>query len=339
MNNNLDLFNKIIFGDLRPWINRGIHEDKYKQLTSEIKKESLTYIPNYKVDFKKPFNAKTKYFHTLIVNESIRYRNSICQLVSEAEKESLKVFWVNTTLTKKIIPKIKDLLKVYQLQGFNTEPIIIESKADTYILDCLKVELVYMYLEVQKGFSNLVKEEILELEDLYSSILEEDIPNPSYIKQEALSIPNLVIENKPIFKEQKEIEIVEKTEFTPLKGDIQRKNSNKSKFIFDDLKDSKLFLQFEVLLHDYGFINNEYNYVECHGRKTELAAIYKVLINKNYFRPNGVRSSKYLPYHYRQFLEHRYDINISFQFKTIKQEQIEAVTSKYHWLHSLPVCR
>ena len=342
MNNELSLFNRIIFGDLRPWLAPAIHEDKYKSLSTEIKAEIPRYTPLYKVEFPKHFNPKTKYYSSLIQNETIIYLNNIHLLLSDSKTDNLKEFWTNTTLSKKLEPQIKDIKKIILEKEFSIDNLVnladIELKSNTYIIQLLKVELIYLYLEIQKAYIQHVRNDILEISDIYSNFLNESAPITPFITIESTSIKeniNTVVVNELI----KPKEEITKPVFIPIKGDIKREKKNKSKFTFEDLKDPKLFIQFETFLHEYGFINIEYNYIEDHGRKTELAAIYQVLISKNYFRAKSMRRNKYEPYHYRQFLDHRYNTDVAYQFKTITSEQMDSVTSKYHWLHSLPVCR
>ena len=65
MDNELTLYHKILFLELRPWMNRDIAENKFKELFQKNKKEHFSIQPNYEVDFQKPLTSKRKYYHAL----------------------------------------------------------------------------------------------------------------------------------------------------------------------------------------------------------------------------------------------------------------------------------
>lgn len=90
MNNELNLYHKILFLELRPWTNREVAETKYKELMQGISKEHFTFQPLYEVDFPKPLTAKRKYYFSIIENEATFYLNNFQQIIAGALNEKEK---------------------------------------------------------------------------------------------------------------------------------------------------------------------------------------------------------------------------------------------------------
>lgn len=103
MNNELNLYHKILFLELRPWTNREVAETKYKELMQGISKEHFSFQPLYEVDFPKPLTAKRKYYFSIIENEATCYLNNFQQIIAGALNEKEKQYWVHTTLTKVLL--------------------------------------------------------------------------------------------------------------------------------------------------------------------------------------------------------------------------------------------
>jgi hypothetical protein len=161
MNNELNLYHKILFLELRPWTNREVAETKYKELMQGISKEHFSFQPLYEVDFPKPLTAKRKYYFSIIENEATNYLNNFQQIIAGALNEKEKQYWVHTTLTKVLSQKLREVSKVIDDSQYFFQQLSAASKASTpeskiqdeaYILQYLKYQLIRIYLEIQETF-------------------------------------------------------------------------------------------------------------------------------------------------------------------------------------------
>lgn len=170
MNNDLNLIDKIIYGDLMPWLAENKPDAKFTALISEIKTISPEYTPKFELDFHRPFNQKTKYYSKLILNEIVVYCNKINTLIQEDDNSKLQKYWQNDTLNKKLPSRLKDLGKLIkdkqlELDYINPQKssfdLDADHKTDTYIIQLLKKALIQIYLEVQNFFPFLSEEDKL----------------------------------------------------------------------------------------------------------------------------------------------------------------------------------
>jgi hypothetical protein len=82
------------------------------------------------------------------------------------------------------------------------------------------------------------------------------------------------------------------------------------------IKNPKRFAEFEEHLFLYGFIDEEYNFTNKHGMKSEMAQKYHQMIKEGYFFPRDFKRFKdILPRDIRKFLDHRYLVNLDKQFR------------------------
>ena len=68
MNNQPFIFERIIGGNLRPWLDNNKHEEKFAQIIRDLKPIEGRFQPLYEIDFYRFFNCKTKHYHKLIIN-------------------------------------------------------------------------------------------------------------------------------------------------------------------------------------------------------------------------------------------------------------------------------
>jgi len=76
------------------------------------------------------------------------------------------------------------------------------------------------------------------------------------------------------------------------------------------------------------------------GNKEIFAALYKILMQKNYFRKTNIKTGRnFDPCHYRQYLDHRYNVDTSQQFRKCTDEDIQLLKHKNLWIESIEYCR
>jgi len=192
MNNELIIFDEILYKNLAPWLPKNNPDEIFHDLIQEVKAIQPEFQYLYEIDFFRPFNKKTKYYYKLILNECINYTNNNINLINEDKNSKLKKYWINDTLNKKLTTRLKDIGKLIQEKDFKIEfinpknaPYNIDTnhKTNTYIIQLLKTTLIKVYLEIQETFkSNIKNDDIMIEEDFYTQLLLEPIPTKSFLK-------------------------------------------------------------------------------------------------------------------------------------------------------------
>lgn len=130
----------------------------------------------------------------------------------------------------------------------------------------------------------------------------------------------------------------EKIEFLPRQSDFR--GTGRSPVSYSDIRKPDLFSKFEIDLFESGLIDEKYNFTDKHGNKNFLAALYKILIAKRYFREiNSSNGKSFEPHHFRQYLDHRYSVDTTQQFKNCTSKQIDSFKYKYNWVQNIDFCR
>lgn len=338
MTNPLETFNRILFLDLRPWMQSDVSEQKYKQDLSERRTAKIQFQPLYEVSFPKALNNRRKYYVRIIENEATNYLNYVHSEIEQSTNSNQKKYVVHMALEKAIKQKLTEIAQVindhnYQLESF--DPKFGALKEDTnfadeaYIIHFLKYELVRIFLEIQNNHHAFVKEEQLLEEDLYLMYFNHVTPKPSYL----VDASKITIEKPVLVKKETPIVI-----FNAVQGDVR--DETKKILTFETiLKNSNKFKQFEENLFEQGYIDEVYNFTNKHGLKNELAAIYHHLIVKGYFNPRRFEPLKEITtLDIRKFLDYRYACDTDKQFRLHTPDTIQAVIDKYYWLTMIPSC-
>jgi hypothetical protein len=339
MNNELDLYHKILFLELRPWSNSGFSDAKYVELKLLIKNEFYAFQPLYQVDFPKPLTAKRKYYHSLIENEAKRYLNDFHQDISAALNDQEKLYLINNALTKLLAQKLYEtsqVIKDHQFLFSNIAPakstINPGISDDSYTIQFLKYQLIRLYLEIQESYTGFLKDDPISEADIHELYFSELAPEKSLISK-AVPVNTKLPEGKLIVQKNA-------APFTVLKGDFREP----AKGILDYntiIKDGQRFAQFEEQLFSQGFINENYCFTNKFGLKEEMAKIYHILIVKNYFNKRRFQPPKpILHLDIRKFLDHRYQASLDKQFRFYNKavDKITDYISKHRWLDILPPC-
>jgi hypothetical protein len=341
MNNSLELFNDILFLNLRPWIFGKQSDIKFKQLLFEVKKEYYTHQPNYEVGFIKPLSNIRKFYHAIIQYEAIAYLNDLHSEINAALNDNEKSYLVHVALTKLISQKLKEAAQVIQERNYTTEQFDLKlqnKKVETniadesYVLHLLKHHLVRLVMEIQDTYQEYLKEDVLMLDEIYYTYFNEATPDIAYII-EAEDYP----ETNQIPQAQKK---ESKPAFNPIRDDIWE--IGKNTYSYSQLiANPSRFAQFEIELHDKELIDGNYHFIYKHGMKKYLAACYHQLVRKGYFCerifPGNIEVKNR---DITKFLDHRYKTNVDKQFRNWdnNQEELLKFIEKDYWLDHISPC-
>lgn len=208
MKNYFSTLDKILYKGLRPWLNANNPDEKFTSMISGIKTVPPVFQPKYEIKFERPFNSKTKFYSKFITNETTKSCNQLFDILLEDDTPQLIKYRINDTFNKKLKTRLKDIGKLIKDQKFEidyinprktTFDVDPEHKTNTFIIQLLKLSLMYIYLEIQEKFRQWIQDELI-LEDFYSQLLFEPIPDKSYIeKNQIIKIspnePNILIED------------------------------------------------------------------------------------------------------------------------------------------------
>jgi len=341
MTSTLELYNRILFLDLRPWLLTELSEAKFKQDLNDLQKVYYQFQPVYDVSFPKPLNNKRKYFLALIEIEAILFLNHFHQQVNDSLNDQAKIYLVHMALTRTLHSKLNEINQVIQDHDYKQDyfdlkfnsPHVVPSTADeAFILFFLKHQLVSLYLEVQENYPAYQSSEPLTENEIYLTYFRHNSPEPSCIKK-ALKIEHISPAN-PLQN------VESSTDFKPIAGDLREEAKGILSYQVV-IKDANRFASFEESLRLYDYIDDGYNFTDKHGMKNGLAIIYHHLINKGYFNKRRFPGNKEIKeVDIRKFLDHRYNTDVDKQFRSYrnKPEATAAFVDKYHWLSSLRIC-
>ncbi|HPT70313.1 MAG TPA: hypothetical protein PKW50_09200 [Syntrophomonas sp.] len=339
MNINLGEFNRILFLDLRPWLLTDAPEARFKQDLNSLQTIFNTVQPLYEVSYPKALTGKTKYFRVFIDHVATGFLNELHSEISLSIDQYARKYLVNMALTRTLNGKLQEVARVMEEHGYTGEQTRYdESKSaevkanedENYIIGYLKRTLVRLYLEVQDTYTDLVSADILVIDDIYRLYFRQGTPYPSgIIKAERIKVTT---PGSPVAPR------AQQAAFKAIANDFR----NPAKGVLPYgviIRTPARFAAFEEQLFTHEYIDNDYNFTGRHGMKNGMAAIYHLLIKKNYFSPRDYQSKKAIhPTDIRKFLDHRYNIGLDKQFRNYlnNPEAVASFVDTHFWLSSLP---
>ena len=103
---NLD---KVLYGELQPWLQDNVPDESYTPKISSIRLQENAVQLKYELSFPRPFNSKTKYYRRLIENAiEATVQNSI-SLMKEDEDEEILLCYTDEFLYKNLKTKLLDI--------------------------------------------------------------------------------------------------------------------------------------------------------------------------------------------------------------------------------------
>lgn len=340
MSQQLEIFNRILFLDLRPWLLGDVSDLKFKQDLGDLKKVYHQYQPAYDISFPKPLNNKRKYLLMLIENQATQFLNYIHTQVSESLNDNSKKYHVHMALSRTLKEKLNETAQVINDRNYSPETFdpkfgVLQGSSqiadEAYILHLLKHHLVRLYLEIQDSQTDYLKEDTLTEDDIYLTFFNHVAPNPSHIiEADKLTIAKAI---------EKDGKAIQQTNFQPITSDFRTEVKGVLPYS-TIIKTPDRFARFEEALRLHDYIDDNYNFSDKHGMKQELAMIYHLLLSKGYFNERKFNPNKAIKeVDIRKFLDHRYNTDLDKQFRTYrsKTEEIEAFIDQHYWLSRLPL--
>jgi hypothetical protein len=196
MNKQSLIFERIIRGDLRPWLEANRNEEKFASEIGDLIITDPHFVTLYEIDFHPNLNAKTRYYHKLIINEANNYCNRVIELINSDDDIRIIKYLLSDTLKKKLRTLLKDTAKLIKAKdldlkyinpyksSFDTD---MDHKSDTYIIQLIKTALLKVYLEIQEAFKSfIIPDDYMGIEELYLQYLFEPIPEQTFLKRQTI---------------------------------------------------------------------------------------------------------------------------------------------------------
>lgn len=116
--NDQPILDQIIRGELRPCLENNKHNEKFTHKIINLNPSILGFKPQYKIDFYRYFNRKTKYYYKLITDEANNYCDRIIEMiVSDNDIRTIK-YLLDDTLNKKLRTLLIDVAKLIKSNDY-----------------------------------------------------------------------------------------------------------------------------------------------------------------------------------------------------------------------------
>ena len=333
-----------------PWSSYNIISDKFDGLLFKLKNVEPLVSFHFSLDFFRPFNLKTDYYLKYLQSLKIQGFNEIYTYLSKSTSSNILQYRLYDIFERKLPTRLSYLSSIIKQNNFDIEldpkkttfEKDIEYKSNAFVAQYLKQSYIHLILELYEHFKEDIKIEI-DLERIYTRQLLEPIPEKFNISRILeIEIPGIPKNNPVIQESVPNLPEQSKKQFKDLPFDF-RENPPKNIIPYDKIiSDSNLFSKFERSLFENEIIDEKYNFQAIHGAKNLMAAIYNLLISKQYFQPRTYKPSKTIkPLDVRKFLDFRYSASLDKQFRLYldKPEEWKELTAKHRWLDKLPECK
>lgn len=166
----IKVFDEILNHGLRPWLNHNSVDEIFYSKFHSLKEYPSKHPLHFEIDFWRPFDNKTKYYNVLIRNAIKSQFDTIYSKIDEDRNDHLIRYYVNEILNKRLKNHLNDLGKLIKEKDYslsyvnpknNSYQLDQEHKANTFIMQLLKVALMQLYLEVQEAFKEWVDDKFI----------------------------------------------------------------------------------------------------------------------------------------------------------------------------------
>jgi|LSQX01.2.fsa_nt_gb hypothetical protein len=183
---------KIITGELRPFIKDVKGDDFYSPLFRGLAIIAPNFQPHYTINFPAPlFSSKIKYYKRLIDNSITSELNKLFELLGSSESDL--ILFHRKKLFEKIKSYIESVQRYIEINQFDLSEITskyadfsinVQHNESTYIFNYVLSALFRCYLEFQAHYIQFIEEDKRQtISDFYTLILKKQVPENPYIEE------------------------------------------------------------------------------------------------------------------------------------------------------------
>lgn len=272
------------------------------------------------------FNKESEFYNYLIDNECKRILTAIATNVNKCQADFDIIYQVN-----KLLGSIEYIIEQVSNKT-NTD------KLHTYVLKSLKLSLFKLYESIKAAYPAYLEQNVLSQAEIINFLAPDfesnkTIPNSFefILNQYLTSQADQTISDHEYTQEPTLEPKPTKPPFQPKEYDFRV--GKKCKVSYDDILNTVHFTDFETRLYEYDFIDIHYNFTGIHSKKKILAALFAIIIDKNFFRNRGfIHKQIFKEANIRQYLDFRYNVNTSQQFSRCTTEYKQSILDQYYWL-------
>ncbi len=280
------IFHKILHMGMAPWLDENKPDEMFADKIDDVKKVELEFHPRHKIDFYfRPFNFKTTYYHKTILNESNTFCNHIFHVLKNEDDIRVNKYLHDLILQKRLPDWLFDIGRIIKEKQYSVDyidhykytfDIDEDHKTETYIMQLLKVALMWVYLEIQSFFTYIQPDELFIEDDLYMRFLYEPVPAKSYL----IKSPSIIT----VQPEEVSLKSAEKEEVSLFSFRYKQFDKAPDKLVdfWDSLKKHS-FISKDTTLPNFkkAFSGNPVsNPIVWKGYPTEFSFMVKLLHNK-----------------------------------------------------------
>jgi hypothetical protein len=312
-------------------ITKGLHRDKrtdreFRDLVcNQNVKMQYKEAPLFMIEFpERALGDKRKYYKNLIDQEANKKFNEIISSFPASATEPEHIFNYKRLFNQhhSNLERVKSYIDKYE---HSRESIRNE---DTFIIQYLKANMIWLYLELQERFGKYGDEDILTTEEIYqyhfNEVLDELEIKPSEIGKTAIK------------------ERTVEPAFNAIESDLPHRHPKDKVLAYKDIvQHSKSLARAEEMMFEADIIDKDYNFIPNtkHKNKSVLGVLYFLFIEKDYFNKittdpfKRIKSTDIV-----RFLNHRYNTDARKQFKTFENNDAERndLISAEYILKNLP---
>ena len=170
-------------------ITKGLHKDlrteqEYRSLNlNHIQKQQFKAQPNFEIVFKKAISEKKKYYKNLIdIEANQKFNELIKEFPNNAVPEE------NTFVYNSMYAEHHQNL--ININNYIVKHSLTKDKIDqdnTYVIQYLKTNMIWLYIELQDRFAKFGNEELLSTEEIYQHYFNEKVIDLEIIPAEKLA--------------------------------------------------------------------------------------------------------------------------------------------------------
>lgn len=354
-------FDSILYNKKSPLTRIYVSDEAFVDMINRIVMVDPPFEPYYKINYKPPFNNKTRYYHMLINQYTNQALQDIYDLLTSDEIPDSRIERLYERIKEELYVRLDQSLKY--INSISIAACVIDSEnvktwaqsnavSNTYIFSYLRLSLILILDEMHTHFRDLVNNRLYtggamksipyvafdwqnadatnatsELVSGCDAIMEVG----AYVLTESITECDVARESEPC------VEADDPDVFVPILDDFREPDKWIGAFN-DMVRYPKRLGRVEIHLNKEGIIDNHYQFRGHHGHKKLLAAIYHLMIEKNLFKGVNDTWGKHIqPVDVRRFLDYRYGVKLGKQFQnsSLSVEERDELLDSFEWLTQL----
>lgn len=159
--------------------------DWYRSAINNIMPVGIEVEKEYVTKLNTPYNDILRYFNVIIENCVHQYFNEFRKSYSDSESADHRKFLVDRYLNREVVQKIKDSAEIISKGNFQWEnhgiPEYQIHREVIFILQIVKFNLIWLYLEIKIAVENITPANYHTLESLLAQFFHEYKSDSQYI--------------------------------------------------------------------------------------------------------------------------------------------------------------